>query len=52
MNENSKTNNGSLANVFLSNKNASTNNLDSNGLVFVENKGDDPTSVVSDSRKR
>ena len=52
VNENSKTNNGSLANVFLSNKNASTNNLDPNGLVFVENKSDDPTSVVADSSKR
>ena len=51
VNENSKTN-GSLANVFLSNKNASTNNLDPNGLVFVENKSDDPTSVVADSSKR
>jgi len=51
VNENSKTN-GSLANVFLSNKNASTNNLDPNGLVFVENKDDDPTSVVADSSKR
>ena len=51
VNENSKTN-GSLANVFLSNKNASTNNLDPNGLVFVENKGDDPTSVAAESSKR
>ena len=51
VNENSKTN-GSLANVFLSNKNASTTNLDPNGLVFVENKDDDPTSIVADSSKR